>query len=66
MKALETDREVTIVGCIDERKGEYESPWIMEDYGPYGFVLEDPIAYEEMISARGRLGIWKCSESDLL
>lgn len=44
--------EVTITDCVIES----ESPWFV---GNYGFVLADPVLYEQPIPCRGRLGFFK-------
>ena len=44
--------EVTVVGCVTSAS---ELPWFE---GPYGFALRDPVAYEEPIQCKGRLGFW--------
>lgn len=47
--------EVTIVDCV-EWSG---SPWFC---GPYGFVLEEPRAYDEPVPYRGQLGFFPVDE----
>ena len=44
--------EVTITGCLTDS----DSPWFC---GPYGFTLEDPVAYETPIPWRGQLGFFQ-------
>jgi len=44
--------EVTITGCLSAS----DSPWFC---GPYGFILEDPVAYETPIPWRGQLGFFQ-------
>jgi hypothetical protein len=44
--------EVDVVDCVTHSK----SPWFV---GPYGFVLADPILYDEPIRCRGRLGFFE-------
>jgi hypothetical protein len=44
--------EVDIVDCVTES----ESPWFT---GPYGFVLRNPVLYEQAIPCRGRLGLFE-------
>lgn len=44
--------EVTITGCLTAS----DSPWFC---GPYGFTLEDPIAYETPMPWRGQLGFFQ-------
>lgn len=44
--------EVDIVDCVTESK----SPWFE---GPFGFVLANPVLYEQPIPMRGRLGLWE-------
>lgn len=43
--------EVTIVNCVQS----YPSKWF---FGPYGFVLEDPVEYATPISCKGALGFF--------
>jgi len=43
--------EVTITGCVTES----DSPWFT---GPFGFVLEDAIAYRTPVPWKGRLGFF--------
>ena len=43
--------EVTITGCVSDS----DSPWFC---GPYGFTLEEPVAYETPIPCRGQLGFF--------
>lgn len=43
--------EVTISGCVAQS----DSPWFE---GPFGFVLEDPEAYDKPIPYKGRLGFF--------
>ena len=47
--------EVTISGCLSAS----ESPWFC---GPYGFILEDPVAYETPVPYRGQLGFFPVDE----
>jgi hypothetical protein len=44
--------EATVVDCVSESKSEWFD-------GPYGFVLEDPVAYDYPIPYRGRLGFFE-------
>ena len=44
--------EVDIVDCVTE----HESHWFQ---GTYGFVLENPVAYETPIPCRGKLGFFE-------
>ena len=44
--------EVTIVDCITESN----SPWF---YGPYGYMLDGAVPYEDPIPYRGRLGFFE-------
>jgi len=44
--------EVDLVACVTESK----SPWFT---GPYGFVLENPEAYERPIPCRGKPGFFE-------
>ena len=44
--------EVTITGCIAASA----RPWFC---GPYGFTLEDPVAYDTPIPCRGQLGFFQ-------
>lgn len=48
--------EVTITGC----RSSSDSPWFC---GPYGFLLEDPVAYEHPIPYRGQLGFFAVDEN---
>ena len=48
--------EVTITGCVTES----ESPWFE---GPFGFTLEDGMAYERPIPYRGRLGFFEVPQT---
>ena len=48
--------EVTITGCIAAS----DSPWFC---GPYGFTLEDPVAYDTPKPCRGRLGFFLVDEA---
>jgi len=48
--------EVTITGC----QSASDSPWFC---GPYGFLLEDPIAYENPVPYRGQLGFFEVDEN---
>ena len=48
--------EVTISGCVDSSG----SPWFC---GPYGFTLEEPVAYEAPIPYRGQLGFFPVDDS---
>ena len=50
--------EVTITGCVSSS----DSPWFC---GPYGFTLEEPVAYEDPISYRGQLGFFTVDESEI-
>lgn len=43
---------VEIVDCVTAS----ESPWF---FGPYGFVLRDPVLFKEPIPAKGKLGFWE-------
>lgn len=43
---------VEIVDCVTKS----DSPWF---FGPYGFVLRDPIELPEPIKCKGALGWWK-------
>ena len=43
--------EVTITGCVTQS----DSLWFE---GPYGFTLKDPVAYDEPIPFRGKLGFF--------
>ena len=47
--------EVTIKGCLSVS----DSPWFC---GPYGFLLEDPVAYEQPAPYRGQLGFFAVDE----
>lgn len=56
--------EVTIVDCVFEDKygdwhGETDSDWYNDSPGIYGFILEDPVAYEIPIPCRGKLGFFE-------
>ena len=44
--------EVDIIECISESN----NPWFV---GKYGFVLANPVAYEEPIPYKGRLGLFE-------
>lgn len=44
--------KIDIVGCVSES----ESPWFM---GKYGFVLANPIAFEQPIPFKGALGLFE-------
>ena len=48
--------EVTITGCFSAS----DSPWFC---GPYGFTLEDPVAYKAPIPCRGQLGFFQVDEA---
>ena len=48
--------EVTIVGCLAAS----DSPWFC---GPYGFTLEDPVAYDTPVPFRGQLGFFPIDEA---
>ena len=48
--------EVTITGCLSGS----DSPWFC---GPYGFTLEDPVAYETPIPYHGQLGFFQVDEA---
>ena len=50
--------EVTITGCVASS----ESPWFC---GPYGFTLNDPVAYPVPIPYRGQLGFFEVDDSSL-
>lgn len=43
--------EVTITGCVQQST----NPWFC---GPYGFLLENPVAYATPIPCRGHLGFF--------
>ena len=43
--------EATLAGCVTES----DNPWFT---GPYGWLLEDAVAYETPIPCKGRLGFW--------
>ncbi len=43
--------EVNLVKCVSD----WDSRWFV---GPYGFVLEDPVAYPKPIPYRGSLGLF--------
>lgn len=50
--------EVTIMDCFrkdDEELEEHPNPWA---FGPYCWTLKHPVAYEALIPAKGRLGIY--------
>ena len=47
--------EVTITGCLSDS----DSPWFC---GPYGFILENPVAYPTPIPCRGQLGFFQVDE----
>lgn len=47
--------EVTITGCVFAS----ESPWFC---GPYGFTLENPVAYDTPVPCRGQLGFFQVDE----
>ena len=44
--------EVTLTGCVTES----DNPWFT---GPYGWTLENPIAYPEPIPWKGKLGFFE-------
>jgi len=44
--------EVGIVDCVTQSS----SPWFT---GPYGFVLANPVLYDEPISCKGKLGLFE-------
>lgn len=44
--------EVTVVDCVREAP----SDWF---FGPYGWVLEDAVKYEEPVPCRGKQLLWK-------
>ena len=48
--------EVTITGCVSSS----DSPWFC---GPYGFTLENPVAYDTPVPCRGQLGFFSVDES---
>ncbi len=48
--------EVDIVGCLTGSR----SKWF---FGPYGFLLRDPVAYAEPIPCRGMLGFFNVPET---
>jgi len=48
--------EVTITGCLSDS----DSPWFC---GPYGFLLEDPVAYKHPVPYRGQLGFFAVDEN---
>ena len=48
--------EVTITGCLSFS----DSPWFC---GPYGFTLEDPVAYDTPVPFRGQLGFFPVDEA---
>ena len=48
--------EVTITGCLSAS----DSPWYC---GPYGFILEDPVAYDAPVPHRGQLGFFPVDET---
>ena len=48
--------EVTITDCLSVSN----SPWFC---GPYGFLLEDPVAYEQPVPYRGQLGFFAVDEN---
>ena len=48
--------EVTITGCLSFS----DSPWFC---GPYGFTLEDPVAYDTPVPCRGQLGFFPVAEA---
>lgn len=54
--------EVTITDCIDKHAVDTGSRWADESYGRYGFVLEEPVAYEHLVPAKGRLGIYRVTD----
>lgn len=48
--------EVDIVDCVTNRPyASSDSPWFV---GPYGFVLDNPVAYDKPIPYSGRLGFF--------
>ena len=49
--------EVDITGCVKQ----CQSEWF---YGPYGFVLANPVAYDTPIPCRGRLGFFEIEGVD--
>ena len=50
--------EVTITGCLSAS----DSPWFC---GPYGFTMQDPVAYDAPIPYRGQLGFFPVDERAL-
>ena len=48
--------EVTITGCVSASY----NPWFC---GPFGFTLEDPVAYDTPMPCRGRLGFFPVDEA---
>ena len=50
--------EVTITGCVSLS----DSPWFC---GPYGFTLEDPVAYDLPIPCRGQLGFFAVDDKSV-
>lgn len=47
--------EVDITDCVLGPPDESDSPWY---FGPYGFTLANPKAYEKIIPCRGALKLW--------
>jgi hypothetical protein len=43
--------EVHIVGCVEKS----QSPWFV---GPYGFLLANPVLYDQLIPCKGKLGFF--------
>jgi len=56
------DEQATQADCIDKHAVDTGSPWADESYGRYGFVLEDPVAYEHLVPAKGKLGIYRVTD----
>jgi len=44
--------EVTLVDCVSDSNSEWFE-------GPYGFVLADPVAYDQPVPYRGQLGFFE-------
>ena len=52
--------EVDIIACVLRQSGEegrFYSPW--HEVGKYGFVLANPVMYDEPIPYRGQLGLFE-------
>lgn len=51
--------EVDLIDCVTQPP----SPWFA---GPYGFILANPLAYDQPVSYVGRLGLFEVNRNSVL